>query len=313
MNIVHPVKVTQAHGMALVIEVNLRSSDSLEFFLASDLHLDHPHCHRDLIRRHFEETISRGGYILLNGDILCVMQGKFDKCGNKASIRSSHMGGDYFDKIEDETVEFLAPYAHHILFMGLGNHETSVIGRTEHNILRSVCDKLYHKTGHRIALGQYHGFITIRAKLGDPKKGNDRTVSRISYTMYHNHGTGGESPVTKGNIEFERKNTHVEGVDAVWMGHNHQKTNHQTAVMYLDRTTGMPKLRIIESIRTGGYKQEFVGQGWHIETGKSPKPLGGIWLRLKVVNKRNTSKTFAPEVVKSWHEDIEIDDGFAEH
>lgn len=317
-NIVHPVVVTQTHSMCCIIECELKIQDTIEFFLASDLHLDHPKCHRALLRQHFEETIARGGYILLNGDILCIMQGKFDKRGNKASVRAEHSKGNYFDLVEDEAVEFLLPYARHILFMGYGNHETGVMERTEHDLLRGICDKIYNKTGHRIVLGQYHGFIWIRAGVTTKKFDQN---GRISYLIYYNHGTGGESPVTKGQIEFERKQTHVEGHDAMWMGNNHQKTNHQSAVMYLDRinTSRKPKIRIIESIRTGTYKQEYVGKGWHVETGKAPKPLGGAWLRLKAVYGSSIYGTsekvrkFAPEIIKSWHDDIEIDDGFIEH
>ena len=73
------VKVSQPHAMVTRFDFNLKSSESLLLFLASDLHLDHPKCKRELLLQHFDETVARGGYILLNGDILCVMQGQRDK------------------------------------------------------------------------------------------------------------------------------------------------------------------------------------------------------------------------------------------
>lgn len=66
------------------------------FLLASDLHLDHPKCKRELLTDHFKQCVDRDGYIMLNGDILCIMQGKYDKRHNKASVRPEDMTDRYF-------------------------------------------------------------------------------------------------------------------------------------------------------------------------------------------------------------------------
>lgn len=305
------VKVLQPHSMVCVIEyTNHSHKQPLEFLLASDLHLDHPKCNRELLKEHFDEAVQRGAFILLNGDILCVMQGRNDKRHNKSSVRPENMVDNYFGSIVDETVKFLLPYAKNILFIGSGNHESSIYKRTEIDLLRQIVDKIFYQTGHKITLGEYHGWIYIKYVVSS--NAEKRSWKTFSYMIYHNHGTGGEAPVTGGSIEDNRKMTHVEKADAIWMGHNHNKYVRQQAVHYLDTNVNSlkPKIRIIDVIRTGTYKQEYTGHGFHIETNKAPKPLGGIWLSLKVVH-NGAGKTFLyPSITKTWHEEIEIDNSY---
>lgn len=300
--------VSQSHSMVTIIEAELeKAGEELLFLLISDLHLDHPKCNRDLLKSHMDECVQRGGKILMNGDILCVMQGRNDKRHNKSSVRPEDMNDSYFDSVVENAVEFLLPYAEHILFIGIGNHESAIIKRVEINLLKRLIDLIFYKTGHRIALGEYHGWIYIKGLMGLGKR-DRRSVTTISYLIYHNHGTGGDSPVTGGSIEDARKMTQVESCDAIWQGHNHNKYTRQVAVHYLDRNpqSMKPKIRVVEFIRTGTYKQEYTGHGWHIETNKPAKPLGGIWLRLTHCRGDNQTHFFAPSITPTWHNEIEI-------
>ena len=304
------MNVIQTSPMVCMIEKQIKIGEKMLFLLLSDIHFDHPKCQRELLRQHIEECIARDGYILINGDFFCVMQGKYDKRHNKADVRPENMKANYFDSIVDDAVEFFEPYAERILFVGLGNHETAILKRVETDLLQKFVDLIYYKTKHRIVKGEYHGWIYIKAMYGNEKniKYGRRSVSTLSYLIYHNHGTGGEAPVTGGSIEDNRKSTQVEGQDAIWMGHNHNKYTRQVAVHYLDKNpqSFRPKMRIIEMIRTGSYKQEYTGSGFHIETNKSAKPLGGIFLTLTAV-KSGDRKFLAPSLEKTWHEPIEID------
>lgn len=299
-------KVSQPHSMVCRIDLEVKASESVCLFLASDLHVDHPDCNRDLLKDHFNETVKRNGYILLNGDILCVMQGKNDRRHNKGSLRPEDMTDAYFDSVVEHAADFMEPYAKRILFMGLGNHETAVMKKVEINLLKRLCDLLYYRTGHRIALGQYHGFIYLVAVHAGAKK--KRSTPRISYKIYHNHGAGGDAPITNGTIEDSRLMMNVEGVDAIWTGHNHNKYDAQKGVVYLDTNpqSMQAKYRIVENIRTGSYKQEYKGAGFHIEKRGPAKPLGGSWLHLKFTQPSNGGVFFSPNVEKSWHEPITL-------
>lgn len=302
-----PVSVSQPHSMVCRIDATLKTNESLKFFLANDLHMDHPKCNRELLQQHFDQTVEENGYILLNGDILCVMQGRNDKRHNKGSLRPEDMKDAYFDSIVDNACEFLLPYAKHILFMGIGNHESAVIKRAETNLLQRLCDQIYYKTSHRIVLGEYHGFIYIVVADSAKEKYGSRSTPKMTYKIYHNHGAGGDAPITGGTIEDSRLQMYVEGVDAIWTGHNHNKYNRQMGVAYLDTNpqSMQAKMRIVEVIRSGTYKQEYTGHGFHIEKRGAPKPLGGIWLNLKYVVTHNR-RFLAPNIQSTWHEALTI-------
>ena len=74
--------VTQNHSMVCMIEKSISISEEMIFLLLSDLHFDHPKCNRELLKHHIEECIRKDGYILINGDFFCIMQGKYDKRHN---------------------------------------------------------------------------------------------------------------------------------------------------------------------------------------------------------------------------------------
>ena len=297
---------TKTHSMVCRIDMNMMAGDEVCFFLANDLHLDHPKCNRELLTEHLDEIKRRNGYILLNGDLFCIMQGKFDKRGNKGDARPEDNTDTYFDSIVDNAANFLKPYAKNILFMGLGNHETGVIKRLETNLINRLAEKLYFLTNHRIVVGEYHGFIYIVATKCE-KDQEKRSSSRVAYKIYHNHGAGGDAPITQGRIEDSRLQMYVEGADAIWTGHNHNKYSGQTGVMYLDTNpqSMAAKIRIVDVIRSGGYKQEYTGHGFHIEKRGAPKPLGGTFLNLRL-GYSNKTAILTPSVEPTWHEALTI-------
>jgi len=299
---------TKTHSMVCRIDMEMKSKDEICFFLANDLHLDHPKCRRELLKEHLDEIMRRKGYILLNGDIVCVMQGISDKRHNKSSVRPEDATDAYFDSVVDNAAKFLLPYAKRILFMGFGNHETAVIKKLETNLLQRLVEKLYFLTGHRIVLGEYHGFIYIVAKYRGNERISNRSAHSYTYKIYHNHGAGGDAPITQGRIEDSRLQMYVEGADAIWTGHNHNKYAGQTGVMYLDTNpqSMAAKIRIIDVIRSGGYKQEYTGHGFHIEKRGAPKPLGGTFLNLQLIRNGSVKSFLSPKVEPTWHEAIEI-------
>lgn len=203
--------------MVCIIEYTLKSikdQRELIFLLASDLHMDHPKCNRELLKAHFDECVERGGRILLNGDIFCVMQGRSDKRHNKGSVRPENMKDNYFDSIVNTAVEFLLPYAKHILFIGAGNHETSIYKRVEIDLRHHTFDidpaMILPENKFCGPLESVFYPSTFAAYQQER-----RSQMTLSYTIYHNHGTGGEAPVTGGSIEDNRKQTQVEGADAI--------------------------------------------------------------------------------------------------
>jgi hypothetical protein len=109
--------------------------------------------------------------------------------------------------------------------------------------------------------------------------------------MHYYHGSGGGGPVTKGVIQDQRIMAMVEGYDCTWQGHVHELYHHVNVVTYLNRSDYMIKQRPLHQIRTATYKEEYDGGvgGFHVERGRPPKPLGGYWMKLKLVH-LNTKK-----------------------
>lgn len=266
----------QSRNIIVIDAIAKRQSEVAEFLLISDLHLDNPHCRRDLLLRDLEEAKRRNAMILINGDLMCLMQGKADPRHSKGDILPQHMGPNYFDKVIQETVEFLEPYAHHIAFIGYGNHETSVIKRQEFDPLQNVVTLLNYKTKANIALGGYGGWLILR---------HCYTNQQFPFKMKYIHGYGGGGVVTKGVIQNQREIAGVHGCDAIWMGHVHELYHHVDMVESITTVNSYKVThRPVHQIRTSTYKDEFAdgNGGFHVEKGRKVKPLGGYWLKLSV-------------------------------
>lgn len=248
-----------------------------EFLLISDLHWDNPHCERDLLKRHLDEAVERDAGIVINGDFFCLMQGRGDPRRNKSEIRPEHNVGNYLQAVVNSAVEWFKPYAHHIILVGYGNHETGVIKNVEFDALQMFVTLINHECKSNVQLGGYGGAILF---------GFRSSLANHHYTrfaLYYYHGSGGGGPVTRGVISDQRIMAMVEGYDCTWQGHVHELYHHINMVTYLNRRDYMIKQRPLHQIRTATYKEEYqagVG-GFHVERGRPPKPLGGYWMKLK--------------------------------
>jgi len=265
------VKTTKYGRNIIEIECN----DGDKFLLLSDLHFDHPKCRRDLLEQHLEQAIKEEAKALINGDFFCLMQGKYDKRANKQDIRPEHIGHNYFDLVVNEAVEWWAKYAHHLLFVGYGNHETSVIKRNEIDLTERFVSTLNYKTGASVLNGGYAGWIVFDVYRNE-------TTYRKFFVKYH-HGHGGGGPVTKGVIQHQRMGAQVDGADVLWMGHVHELYHHVNIKEYLSRMKPYRNMQKVQhDIRTSTYKDEFEDGsfGWHIERGAYGKPIGGYLMQL---------------------------------
>ena len=238
------------------------------FLLLSDVHWDNPLCDRHLLKRHLDEAKSLGAGILCFGDWFCAMQGKYDPRADKRSLRPEHQTAHYLDALVDTATDYLLPYKDNLIAISDGNHETSIAGRHETDLLERLCSNLgCHHMG-------YTGFVIFRFE-------SESKGQRISKRLFFDHGSGGDSPVTKGMIGFARKSVYLPDADMIASGHIHQSWE---GVAARQRVTDMGKPYMDDQlhIQLGTYKQEFtLGTNWHHITGKPPKPLGGAWVTFK--------------------------------
>lgn len=88
--------------------------------------------------------------------------------------------------------------------------------------------------------------------------------------------------MTHGVLNTRRRQSFLPDADIVWSGHTHDSWVVRLAKANLT-AQGSIRLDRVHHISTPGYKDEWSPQqGWHIERGAPPKPVGAAWLRLSI-------------------------------
>ena len=95
--------------------------------------------------------------------------------------------------------------------------------------------------------------------------------------MYYNHGSGGNSPVTRGAIKTNRRQHDIEA-DLYVSGHIHTSMEIPRPRIRLNQQL-IVELYEPEHILLGTYKNDFMTGGWADMKEFSAPNLGGYWLR----------------------------------
>lgn len=247
------------------------------FLLTADQHWDNPDCLRDMFEKHLKQCKADGAMAFIFGDFFCAMQGKYDKRSDKSKLRPEHQTAKYLDSLVSTAAEWLMPYREQIGVIGLGNHETTILKNHETHLIERLVERLnVPVSDHKVYMGGYGGYIRF---MFEHKAGG----ARKSLTLKYFHGHGGGGPVTKGVIQSQRQAVFMPDADIVVSGHVHE----EYLISYTrERIDHMGKITLQSQwhVRTPTYKDEYKDGfgGWHIETGKPPKPIGAWWLDVEV-------------------------------
>lgn len=254
----------------MTIRMKRRAGVCATFLLISDVHLDSLHCDQVLLKRHLDEARKRGAYILIGGDLCDAMQGRNDRRGSKGAVRPELNRDDYFDALVEYVVAFLKPYADLIVMIGDGSHETAVLKHGEKDLTKAIAREL------GVTYMGYSAYVEFFFSVGKSDV--------WSIDMVYHHGSGGGGVITKGQIGNTRRSMAFDA-GLFWTGHVHEHLHSKNVKAYLARTgDGRRKVkkRTENHIITPGYKEEFSMEGgFHIEKGRPPKPLGGMWLTFR--------------------------------
>lgn len=258
-----------------VVRVKLDCNKQKEHWilLRSDAHHDNPHCNWDLEKKHLDEALERNAGIVDGGDLFCAMQGAWDPRKSKSCLRPEHQRSDYLDAIVTTAADFYQPYAKNIVCLGQGNHETSILKRHESNLTERLAQALRDRTGALVPVTGYTGWLKFQFMVGNRVQ--------TARTLWHCHGYGGGGPVTVDNIQAQRQNAYVEGADIMFSGHTHDRWAREFCKVGLTQD-GEVFQRSLWYVKSASYKNDYNegGGGWHVETGKPPKPLGAWWLKM---------------------------------
>ena len=261
-------------GDSLVVTFDEVRSDWEQWVLVtSDRHWDSIHSDRAMQKRHLDEAVERGALIMDLGDLYDGMQGRNDRRGSKSDIRAEHQGADYFTRLVDTATEWFAPYADRILMLATGNHESAIVRHNEINLTWHLARQLNALHGGAIHQGKYAGYIKLQFR------GAGARTYRRSVLAYYHHGAGGNSPVTKGVIQTNRRAAMLPDPHVVLSGHTHQSW---LVPIVRERVSDQGGVYTDTQMHVSvpSYKSEARNEGYAAERGMAPTPKGAIWWRL---------------------------------
>lgn len=214
--------------------------------------------------------MERNATILLNGDFLDLMGGKYDPRNTlPGGLRPEYRRQDYFDAVIEDAVGFLKPYASNIALYAQGNHETNVKKRQHTDPSKRMVEGLSH-VGSPVKLGGYSGYVKYRLSYAGTEE--------KSWLIHYHHGYGGNAPRSKGVLSVDMDSMKFPDADFIVRGHDHNKWHVPISVERMSK--GMKKrIATIHHIRCGSYKLLGDGfSGWETEKGFGHPRLGGYWL-----------------------------------
>lgn len=262
--------VKQTDKNACVVNIKAKESKSWEqwFLLSSDRHHDNPKTDQKLEKFHLDQALERNAGIIDAGDLLCLMQGRFDKRSSKSSVRPEHQVDDYFDAVIEDAADFYEPYAHNWISMGYGNHDLAIKQRLETDPIQRLAGILNARTRSRVLTLGYTGWIVFKFDSG----------KHFVKTLWFNHGSGQGAMVTKGAISAAREREYVNA-DIMLSGHNHQQWEQWTKRLHITR-----RGKVVEKdcvyVKTPTYKRDYTGiEGFSTLKGLGPRPMGAYWLK----------------------------------
>lgn len=242
----------------------------------SDIHIDSKDCDRELLAKHCEQA----DYIKIYGDLFDLMQGKNDKRRSYSDLKDKYKATNYIDEVVKDAANFFKPYAKKLLYVGLGNHETSVISNVGTNPLSAFC-LLMRMNGSNVVEGTYQGFIVDNFEVY-----NSVHLNSI-ITAFH-HGHGGAPQKTEGTLEMEGDKAKFPNADIIMKGHNHFMWHNPGQTRYWLNNKYRMERRTQHHVRLGTYKKGKFIDGWEVEKGFKPTSLGGYMVNYSLEINRDT-------------------------
>jgi hypothetical protein len=253
--------------------------------LTADRHWDNPDSDWSLQEKHLKQAKERDAMVIDVGDFFCAMQGKYDRRSDKSKVRPEHQKTDYLDALVKTSAEFFEPYKDRFAIIGQGNHETAILKNHETNLTERLVERLNTEGDHKVHVGGYTGYVRMRFR--SPGGGGGTSI-----LLHYNHGWGGGGPVTKGVIQSQRQAVYNPDPDIIISGHVHEQYIFPIEqIRFSDE--GYLYQRTQYHVRIPTYKNEYKDGygGWHIETGKPPKPIGAWWLKIRVSRSSKSGST----------------------
>lgn len=271
--------------------------------LCSDFHLGSACADHDAIIAQLQQAKDIDARILINGDVFDAIGPKdrrFDLTTLHPTLRSQK---DLAKGMIQLAVDILMPYKDQIDLIGIGNHEESWVTYGYNDPVRRVIEEL-NREGGKVKHGSFWGYVKTSFVVPGFRR-------RPQHKLLYLHGTGGDSPVTKGTIDFNRKGRNWV-YDTLTFGHKHNvvcAVDQIADVSPAGKYTERKQLNLQTGSYYRNYRQlkddEVLDQSYAARSGHPPKPIGGVFLCLRpkldpITEELGVDQAFMSEVVVPW-------------
>lgn len=244
------------------------------FLLTGDRHLDSADSDHAMQVKHLRQAQERDAGVIDVGDVLDAMQGRSDPRRMKGVGRpDSAIVANYLDRIVVDAAEMLAPYARRFVVIGRGNHEQSILRHCETDLTERLCERISLLSGTKVHSGGYGGWVRFVVRWS--------TKGGLALNLKYFHGSGGGGLMSHGTLATRRMASWTPDADVLVSGHTHDQW---LVTLSRERLGASGRVYLDEQhhVRTPSYKDEYVDgyDGWHVERGAPPKPIGAWWMRL---------------------------------
>lgn len=221
-----------------------KAGKTIKLALFSDVHYDSPDCDRETLKKHLDFCLKDGRYILFGGDLFDAILLKDMKRAVPHLLENTDA---QLNKKLDDIYNFLKPYQKQILFFGRGNHEESILKYNGLDVLQMLATMLNMGQEHKILVGNYANFLRFTFKKSSDRK-------EFHYDIFQHHGAGGNAPVTKGIIDWNRIGKSVNA-DLIWTGHRHNAIIDASDPVLSIQPNGDVTLKNRQCIQTPSYQK----------------------------------------------------------
>lgn len=271
------MQFTKQGSTSLVVDIESDSTQEFKILLMSDIHFDSTVCDLSLFEEHLRFAERYKMPVLIAGDSLDAMQGKYDPRRSPEDLRNKYAVNAYYDALTIDYSRYLAKFDIPCFILGDGNHETSVLEHSGTDLLHSVCYQLRVEHKKQAFHMGYWAYVEFRFHY---KKGT-AVGSRL---LYFHHGDGLSAPVTKSVISINRQSAWLIEPDIVHNGHTHDAYAIPQPVEKYNRRTHKPYPDTVWYIRTPGYKMSPTSshrvRGFESEKHRAPKNRGAYCVNL---------------------------------
>ncbi len=265
--------VKTSRNVLTVYFSGVKSGWEKRMLFRADMHHDSVGCDRSLEKEHLLQAKDYNGLVLNFGDRFDAMQGKYDPRRMPSDLRPEYLVDNYLDEIVMDAARFDAPFAKYELLEVPGNHEKDILKNNGVDLTSNFVHRMNTDNAATMFTGCYGGYVKFMFDSG----------KSISKTLKYFHGAS----LAMSKALVNKQAAVYPDADIIVNGHAHDSWYVPVARERLTQRGEVVK-DIQHQFRTSSYKNDYGdgGDGWWVERGGSPMPLGAVWVRFFFKNGR---------------------------